>query len=331
MTVRSLERVFFAAMLVAVFAGFGSSVLAKGRSYGLFIGINKYQGGIPELQGAVNDATNLRQMMISTFGFNAADTKLLLDSDATRKGILDSIGGISKNLKRGDFFLITYSGHGTLSRDILSEQLDEKNKISVDLQFQTERYTLPSDFYDSAICPVDSDAATSGKPWGNIILDDELYDLFTKISAKGVKVVFMSDSCHSGTIARGGESRPRFVAPQVIFRKKDVADIGFGKPKNQRKVETRVFNSSYLALTGAMDQQVSWDLSVSGQPQGLFTAMLLRTVKANGVKAKDMSYDDLMKAVNTAVTRYSRENCDTVQSPQLVRDYGKAETKIFQP
>src|ERR1044072_4918703 len=98
-----------ATLLIAIFLMCGMVVMAQGRKYGLFVGINQYPRPDEQLFGAVNDATKLRQKMIKGFGFAEGDTTLLTDAAATRKAIFDSITGYRQKAKSGDLFLFTYS------------------------------------------------------------------------------------------------------------------------------------------------------------------------------------------------------------------------------
>ena len=72
----------FAIAFIALIAV--SAAEAKDRKFGLFVGINAYSGGISPLRGCVNDATKMREAMMTKFGFKAADTTLLTDAGATR-------------------------------------------------------------------------------------------------------------------------------------------------------------------------------------------------------------------------------------------------------
>jgi hypothetical protein len=306
---------------------------AKGNKYGLFIGINNYPRTIGKLQGAVNDAKNWQAMLTTTFKFNAADTKLLLDSQATRKNIFDNINAFGDKAGDGDLLVVTYSGHGSLFPDAYSEEKDEKKKTFVDLWFGADHYTVPEDYYDSTIIPVDADKSTSGKPWDNEILDDELYNVFSKITAKGAKVVFISDSCHSGTIDKSEKkvvAKPRFASPNSIFGGKKFEDIKFDSPKNQSIIESRSIGS-YLALAGSKDNQVSWDSKLGNSYQGLFSNIALGIIKARGNKALDLTYEQLMNLTLSETERITRAGYETVQSPQLNKNFGDASLKIFKP
>lgn len=304
---------------------------AKGKKYGLFIGITEYHD--EPLVGAANDAKNWQSAMINTFGFDRSDTKMLLDGDATRQNIIDSINTFADMAEAGDFFITTYAGHGSLFPDDYSEEIDEKSMTFVDLWFGDDHYVVPKNYYDSTIVPVDADESTSGKPWRNQILDDELYNLFSRFAAKGVKVVFVSDSCHSGTISKGGigeSAQIRFMSPNAIFGGKSFGDIKFAKPGLQKKVEGRVVNGSYLVMSAARDNEVSWGARINGKDQGLFTSTVLGLIKAVGRRASSLSYSQLMNLAAPRVLKRS-ERYSTRQNPRLDSTFGSAKALIFQP
>lgn len=72
----------------------------------LVIGINDYQ--LAPLSFCINDAQEVAEALEMTeFGFH---TTVLLDNNATRKGILNEIG--SARLKKPSLFLLYFSGHG---------------------------------------------------------------------------------------------------------------------------------------------------------------------------------------------------------------------------
>src|SRR4051794_25186164 len=190
------------AVAISLTTIFGTNGSAMGKKYGVFVGINDYPGTDSDLNGAVNDAQNMRKLLTTKFGYPLANTSILLDSQATRANILNTVRAYVAKVGLGDILVFDYSGHGTLFPDIYSDVVDETQETEVDILIQDgSRYQLPSDYSDAAIVPWDFDSAASGKVWRGLILDDELYDLFSGIPGKGATVVFVSDSCHSGTIA----------------------------------------------------------------------------------------------------------------------------------
>jgi hypothetical protein len=148
----------------------GGNGQAKGRS--LHIGLNHvdtsaYPGyNIPVLRGCINDANDM-QALAQSHGFQPAPQ--LLDAQATSSAVAAAISEAAQALSPGDVFLITYSGHGSQVPDIDGDEPDRYDETWV--------------LYDRQF------------------LDDELYALWGQF-AHDVRIVLVSDSCHSATISR---------------------------------------------------------------------------------------------------------------------------------
>lgn len=141
---------------------------ARGRS--LHIGLNvvddaAYGSPIPPLSGCVNDANDMTALA-NARGFS---TTTLLDADGTSRNITDAITEAARDLRSGDMFLLTYAGHGSQVPDATGEE--------------TERLDETWVAYDRQL------------------IDDELYALWGQFQP-GVRILMISDSCHSGTVAR---------------------------------------------------------------------------------------------------------------------------------
>lgn len=312
-----------------------SAASAKGRKYGLFVGINAYTAGINPLKGCINDATKMRDAMTTKFGFKTADTMLLTDASATRAAILANLQKYQAAAGVGDVVMFHYSGHGTLFPDAYSEEQDETKMIYMEapndagqMEVIYERGT-----YDSAIVPFDAMATTSGKKWRNLILDDELYAIFSAITRKGAQVILVSDSCHSGSIDRAVPKgvQPRTQPLAAVFGVRRFSDLDFGTPtaKSGRKTPPPV-KGLYLSMTGSKDDEFSLDASFGGVPMGLFTSTLLKSMPATATPNRPvtMSYQQLMTAVSAAVARQARV-WSSNQNPQLNSDFGDPAMAIF--
>jgi hypothetical protein len=313
-----------------------SAASAKGKKFGLFVGINAYQGGINPLKGCVNDATKMQEAMISKFGFKAADTTLLTDAGATREAILANLKKYQALAGVGDLLVFHYSGHGTLFPDEYSEEQDETKMIYMEapddagnMEVIYERGT-----YDSAIVPVDARSRTSGKPWRNLILDDELYAIFSAVTRKGAQVVLISDSCHSGSIDRpipaGYQARTQSLAR--VFGARKFSELQIEKPAKTKAGRTTLppAKGLYLSMTGSKDDEFSLDASFNGVPMGLFTSMLLANLpKTIGPRTPvRMTYQQLMMAVSTAVAAQAQK-WESNQNPQFNSDLGNPRMPIF--
>lgn len=133
----------------------------------------------------------------------------------------------------------------------------------------TNELIAPPGKYDAAICPSDTGGSGSGKPWGNMILDAELFALFQGFTRSGCTVVFISDSCHSGSIGRSLDanyhvkSLPLTVALGTQFQ-------AIRRPKTSREVRSRDLQGKYLVLASSKVTQVSGEIEVEGKPTGFF-------------------------------------------------------------
>jgi len=146
------------------------------RGLALHIAVNRcsadhYCGWEGPLSSCENDA-DIMQGIARARGF---ETRQLKTSQATRAAVKDAIVEAARELGEGDMFLISYSGHGGQVRDADGDESDGK---------------------DDTWCLYDGQ-----------LLDDELRVLFAEFAA-GVRVLVLSDSCHSGTMLKG-ESGPK--------------------------------------------------------------------------------------------------------------------------
>ncbi|SAL80535.1 DEAD/DEAH box helicase [Caballeronia choica] len=79
---------------------------------GIFVGINKQlDPNISELTGAVRDARALNALFLDSVpGFGA---KLLVDEDATKDSVSESIFGTLASAMDDDIIVISFAGHGS--------------------------------------------------------------------------------------------------------------------------------------------------------------------------------------------------------------------------
>ena len=260
----------------------------------LCIGINDYPGTGSDLAGCVNDARDWAAALDKR-GFTI--TKIL-DKQATGASIRNAIKALVTQARRGDLVVIQYSGHGSFVPD---EDGDEP------------------DGTDECLCPYD--IRTKGP-----ITDDEMFDLFNA-RQQGVKVFMISDSCHSGTVARfapivtpptiKGKGAPqrkvRFLPPLVFLSKREAAKLG-----TRRAFRTSSPPGRYAALlmSGCQDTEYSYDAYFQGRPNGAFTFVALRALNALKPKA---TYRDWFNAV--------RKILPSRQYPQAPNLYGSTSMK----
>jgi hypothetical protein len=219
------------------------------KGFALHIGINqvdedKYGIKIPPLFACENDALSLEQITTNS-GFQS---HLLLSSSADTTTIIKTIKDSAKQLKSGDTFFISYSGHGSQIPDLKGDEIDRADECWI--------------CYD--------------KP----LLDDELYQLWG-LFKEGVKIIFISDSCHSGTMVKSGKKpvTPR-LCPTSLLSTMYADKKKLGQLKNKLtklSAQQTEIKAGIIALSACKDKEVA----LEGQNYGLFTECLIKTINSN--------------------------------------------------
>lgn len=169
---RRLSRVASAAALALLPALAGLE--ARAATHGLVVGVNDYHH-LRSLKGAVNDAEDIA---IALREAGAENVTLLLDAEATRERILEAWSDIVEGAEPGDTVVFSYAGHGG----------QEPERIAGSEEDGLDEVFLLSGFQETAP--------------GNRqrIRDDEINALFSE--RDDLVIVFVADSCHSGTMER---------------------------------------------------------------------------------------------------------------------------------
>jgi hypothetical protein len=152
----------------------------------LLIGIDNYEypNAVSPLAGSLNDVEDVKALLIGKYEFPEAGIVVLKNSQATHAAIIAAIQNhLIAKAQPGDIVVVHYSGHGSQMKDVSG------TKISG---------------LDETIVPYDS-----RDPQGKVfdISGMELHALLRQLSAKTRNITFILDSCHSGTLVRGGRIR----------------------------------------------------------------------------------------------------------------------------
>jgi hypothetical protein len=275
----------------------GDNVLA---GLSVHIGLNnvdatKYQGWDGQLRACENDARSMKAIADSR-GFKSL---LILTKDATSSTVLGAIGNAARELKSGDFFLLTYSGHGGWVPD--SENRGKK----------VDTWVL----------------------WDRMVISHELYRQWGSFQP-GVRILVTSDSCHSGTVTRIAVERflKELAQSKLLLRDANLVSMGDSSKADALGDEglsaiseagisdevrirampddfhLRVWNAdqamykkilsenpanlrnalqvTVLLISGCQDNQTSAD----GDKNGLFTAALLITWNQGGFRGDYPSF-----------------------------------------
>jgi len=257
--------------------------------HALCIGINDYPGTGSDLSGCVNDANDWAAALQKR-GF--AMTRMF-NNKATGGAIRDAISATLGAADAGDLVAITYSGHGSFVPD---EDGDEP------------------DGTDECICPYD--ISRNGP-----ITDDELFDLYSR-RRQGVRLLVISDSCHSGSVAKFAPIRTpptttarrspvrkvRFLPPGTFLSTRAAARLGVRRARRSSSPPGRY---AALLMAGCQDTEYSYDAWFRGRANGAFTYVALQALKGLPARA---TYRDWFAAI--------RRDLPSQQYPQSPNLYG---------
>ncbi|MBF0455111.1 MAG: DUF4347 domain-containing protein [Magnetococcales bacterium] len=146
-----------------------------GEKIALFIGINDYQGLIPDLNTPHNDISAMGDLLAKQ-GYQTINLK-----DATYQEVIGAFQGIAERIKPGQDLLIYYAGHGYLRED---------TGIGYWIMGDAE--------------------ATSAKKW---ISTQHISEFLAKVKAKNTLLI--SDSCYSGTLTKEHQISPNAEPPAI--------------------------------------------------------------------------------------------------------------------
>jgi len=244
----------------------------KTKALSVHIGLNgvsaaAYSGWDGPLAACEFDANDMAAIARS----KGMQSTVLLTKKATRGAVLGAMRDAAKALANGGFLFLTYSGHGGQIPDVSGDEEDKKD----------ETWCL----YDGQL------------------IDDELYFELSRFGA-GVRILVLSDSCHSGTVTRAAlmptatipTQRPKLMPDSVGMRvyrdhqafydklQKDVAKAAGKRPVDPDAAIAQVAASGRLSaivkkfapevilISGCQDNQTSMD----GEHNGAFKEQLLK-------------------------------------------------------
>ncbi|ROO60362.1 replicative superfamily II helicase [Micromonospora sp. Llam0] len=111
----------------------GSPATGSARQFhGLFVGINRYRSkSVRRLASAARDAKALYAVFSDNLG--DANTTLLVDRDATRDALVAALVQLQTCSKPEDVVVISFSGHGSTTHELVTHDADPDNLPSTSL------------------------------------------------------------------------------------------------------------------------------------------------------------------------------------------------------
>ena len=231
------------------------------KGVSLHIGVNvvdpaHYGGWSGPLVACEADADDLNAVA----GGQGFERQLLKTRDATRGNVIDAIEAAAADLAESDIFFLSYSGHGGQVPDSGGDEGDLK---------------------DETWCMYDGQ-----------LIDDELPVLWAKFKP-GVRILVLSDSCHSGSVVRAPVimtdsqsltagplaeilgtlgAKYRFMPDDAAARTYRTNKVFYDEIQRNLPATPPEISATVRLISGCQDNQLSLD----GTFNGLFTGQLLR-------------------------------------------------------
>lgn len=226
----------------------------------LLIGIN-YNKTPNQLYGCINDINNIKSLLITQFGFNLNNIRLVTDNDIlpTRSNIESAIQWLLQDLKKGDLLYLHYSGHGSFISDLSKDESDGRDEVIVPLDYEKSGF----------------------------ITDDWLLTNLVLKVPSGVSLWAVTDCCHSGTLLDlkfNYRCNPQYKSP-IIPQNISYKDSDWTNNLTsclESSIGT-ILGKVYL-FSGCLDSQYANDAFLNNQSQGAFTCSLLESLRGSRPK-----------------------------------------------
>jgi len=220
--------------------------VAQADILALVVGVDDYQY-TRKLCGAVNDANDIENALRNA---DAQKVIKLIDAEVSRETILTNLDALIDQAKPGDTVIFTFAGHG--SQIQASSPNDEEDGLD-------EILVMPA--YRSL-----------GENRKEKIIDNEIEQRLNR--RKDIRVIFVADSCHSGTINRSGGR----VDDCAMGRYTDDMAMDFMEDEDfseYENIETDIGSQTYapppehmIVLTATEDGKLTPEVLLDGERRG---------------------------------------------------------------
>lgn len=308
------------------------------RRRALLIGINKYHPVVGPLRGCINDAYQIKRLLLKHFSFSPKELRELYDGNATREAVLDSLAWFVSDTEAGDVLVFFYSGHGTQ----LPNSQDSSGKDEALVAISPEWKKLLANEDDASLLFLESN-------WNLQFIRDKEIKSYFDMMPDNANLTLIIDCCHSGDINRDVSTFPRYLQPPISVQnaileaQKEYWHYGQENPLSNNPEELKLskehakhwFQKIFLGnrfdyvstqennilLAACSEKETALEKSFNGQPGGVFTHHLIQALrKHDGL----MTYNDLMQTLGQRMR-------STPQMPRLTCPEQYRHQLVFSP
>jgi uncharacterized caspase-like protein len=286
-------------LLLALLVSAAPFSAASARTFALVVGADVYPYEV-SLDGAVKDARDVEAALqragvdkMATF-FDAAARK-----DDIRAAWTSFIDGAAE----GDTIIFTYAGHGAQMPELVAG--DEADGLDEFLQ-------LPG-----------FDRSRAEETDHEIIVDNELNAWFSEAEAKGVQVLFVSDSCHSGGMSRSFSGKTRLahaVTVKLPAPSEEAVSGAAVKEAQFRKV---------TVLAASLESQPSPEVIIDGEARGALSWSFARAVEGSADRNGDGSLSRV--ELEDYVFANVKNQSEALQVPNFTPQLPRSDDEVVMP
>jgi hypothetical protein len=285
--------------------------------YALLVGVDDYLGGVPRLNGCVNDIARVREFLelrtqggelaLATRVLTAGDPSNPAEQKPTRQAVIQAFREHLGQAGEGDVALFYYSGHGSQERA------------------PEEFWHLEPDRMDETLVLYDS--RTSG---GWDLADKELAVLIADVARNNPHILVVLDSCHSGSGTRAAEGvGVRLAEADLRHRPLDTFIEGVvpavkswseaaGENQQADRETGKWFTlpeGRHVVLAACRPEELARELRTpDGQVRGALSYYLLDTLQQAG---PDLTYRDIFTRTSSLLRSSVKEQNPLLASTQI--------------
>ncbi len=250
-------RCLFSAVQILLLCLLSCRPATAGEWRALVIGIDAYEH-VSRLKGAVNDASDIAATLKAA---GVRDLTALYDHEASRAAILVRWQELIARSAPEDVLVLSYAGHGAQEPEwIKGSEVDGLDEVFLLAGFD---FSAPGN--------------------GERLRDDDVAAMLR--AADGRSVLFLADSCHSGTMTRSIDPRVKRLGTRLVGLPPFENDVLRSAPlppilqseATRRNEVQQLPNVIYVGAT--VDGQVIPELLIGGKPRGALSWAFARGVE----------------------------------------------------
>lgn len=287
---RKLAKIGLAATLACVTAT-GAWAKPGPKIRGLLVGVGGYQhtDAWSPLEGPPHDVARLKKTLMDRFGTPDEDLVLLSQDAATRDGIQKGLLDLVEAAQPGETLIFYYAGHGFA---VPNRQPPPGSLY--------EKFDPEDDGLDE--CLVAINAPKPDDPnFVDCVVRDDFFETILEKAVKKVRpngdgpgsVIFLFDSCHSGTISRSAKALGKIERTNLKYRAATGATPKPNSPEVLEASRHSAGSKGWVVLSACGPRQTAKEDPSHG---GDFTNALVTALEDPRL-GPDSNYNDLMRLI----------------------------------